>query len=819
MSKVVPPSPSDTPRDTVKRRVVRRPHPPSMDGEGGQQYPEVSHDTSDGDPVDVLASTDEIHEPLAWQTPTGAMPRISTQIVEDFLPVTEQPPVVGMESPFLTACPAWLRPVVRRWRWVIGVGMVLLLTAATTYHYLYFLPQPDKPTKFFLLDSVFEIAVAGLIALSAATLGARVLRMFPRGQLSRLERGLLAYGLGTGGLALCTALIGLLHGYYFPILLATLLVPLLLWRGDLRRVMRALIPMQPGFVLGELQPRSTYESAIFTIGVTITALIAEHTLVPFWGFDVFMYHFALPQRFLALHELFGSPGIPQANLPYNNEMLNLLALNFQAEIGAGMLQALFVGASCLAVFALGVRLLSRRVAWLGMALFLVTPLVLYYTSSGLIDQQFAFMALLVIITFLEYRTQRTSAWMILAGLLIGIGLGVKYQMVYLVLPMLVPVIWWSRPAPFVPSASGIVSPTQNWRRTLVVNFILLAFCALDAFALWALREWVQVGNPFYPLLFGGAEWSPQRLAFYTSQFDNFGSLHHSILGRFVAIIDWFWHWGRYDYTPLPPQPAFFIAAFSPLLLVLPARTTAARRTRNGIVLLLWLTLVSLLLWGMVNQLVPRYVLPTFGLIALLTAAVLDRAVRWLATWCSPRGRDVAFAVVGTLVLLPGILFAVQTRQATDPSLVYTGQQSYQAYLQATQLWPSYWRTVDFFNNEVPLTTKIYGVNIAAGYFFKDPYLTPDMNRDAVPYLAQVAPTEDEKLTWLRAHGYTYVIYDRTVSLWSQARDPDNLLTPLVPSFEAFLNRKLILVNSLGGTDVYLIPAVSATGGVSASGGV
>ncbi len=113
--------------------------------------------------------------------------------------------------------------------------------------------------------------------------------------------------------------------------------------------------------------------------------------------------------------------------------------------------------------------------------------------------------------------------------------------------------------------------------------------------------------------------------------------------------------------------------------------------------------------------------------------------------------------------------------------------------------------MDFVNGEVPSTTHILGVNMAAGYFFQDPYLTPDMNRDTIVYLDQVAPDDATKLAWLRANGYTYVIYDRTVSLWSQQRDPDNLLTPLVPPFEAFLNHALILVRSLDGTDVYLVP--------------
>ncbi len=697
-----------------------------------------------------------------------------------------------------------------RWPMVAAAGLVLVV--ATVFHYAYFIPQPNTPTNFYLVDTIFEFAVAALIMVSATTIGITIVRRVPRGSMTRLEAGLLSYGIGTGVLALVTAVIGLAHAYYFPVLLIELIAPLIIWPENVLALGRSLVPSHARFALGDLRPRSSFESAVFAMIVLIGAILFEHTIVPFWGFDVFMYHFALPKRFLELHYLFGTPGIPQANLPYNNEMLNLLALNFQAEVGAAIVQASFAAGTCLTIFALGVRLLSRRSAWLGMAIFLATPVVIYYASSGLIDEQFAFMSLLAIIALLEYRDQRLWSWLVIAGLVIGLGVGVKYQIVYLIGPMMIPFIWWSRPTAqeieHDPRLAGILA----WAKQAAINLGIVGGCALAAFALWALKEWVQVGNPIYPLIWGGAEWTPQRLVYYKSQFDNFGSLRHTLLGRVVAIFDWYWHWQRYDYSPMPPAPVVALAPAAACLLLAPARDDVARHRWQSVLLLLWLCLASLALWGFVDQLVPRYVLPTFGLLGLLAAYVIDVGLRWLTRLMSVQGRDVAFAMVGTLALVPGVLFAVHTRETSNPAPVYLGQQSYQAFVRSTTMWPSYWRTVDFMNSEAPHNVKILGVNLAASYFFDDPYLTPDMNRDIIYYLAQVAPTDADKLAWLRAHGYVYVINDLSVTQWSRQRDPDNLLKPLIAPFESFLAHDLILVRSLGGTDVYLVPPATASGG-------
>jgi 4-amino-4-deoxy-L-arabinose transferase-like glycosyltransferase len=703
-----------------------------------------------------------------------------------------------------------LHALLWRHRLLLVIAALIVLAAATVYHYLIFLPRINHPTKLFLVDVIFELAIAGLIMTSATIVGMRVMRLVPHDSVTRLEAGLLSYGLGTGLLALATAGLGLLHAYYFPVLLVELLAPLVIWPEDVMTLARGLVPSHPRFALGELRPRSVYESAMFAVMIVIGAILFEHTIVPFWGFDVFMYHFALPQRFLELHQLFGSPGIPQANLPYNNEMLNLLALNFNAEIGAAAIQASFVLATCLAIFALGVRLLTRRAAWLGMAIFLATPVVVYYASSGLIDEQFAFMSLLAIIALLEYRDQRARSWLAIAGLVIGLGIGVKYQIVYLIGPMVVPLLWWSRPTAAEIARQPRRGALLAWVWQTTVNFAIVGGCALAAFALWPIREWVQVGNPIYPLVWGGAQWTAARMAYYKSQFDNFGSLRHTLTGRVAAIFDWYWHWQRYDYTPLPPARAVGLAPLAGFFLLDAPRDAAQRRRRDSALLLLWLCLASLALWAYVDQLVPRYVLPTFGLLALLAGLVIDEGVHWATRVLSMQGRDVVFAVVGCLALVPGVLFAVHTREISNPAPVYLGQESYQSYVRATQLWPSYWATVDFVNSNVPLDAHILGVNLGAGYFFDDPYLTPDMNRDYIYYLAQIAPTDAEKIAWLHAQGYSYLIYDRQVTTWSKQHDPDNLLKPLIQPFQSFLARNLILVATLGETDVYYIPPGAAT---------
>ncbi len=94
------------------------------------------------------------------------------------------------------------------------IAALLLLVTATLYHYLIYLPQPDRPHRFTLLDDVFALGVVLLIGAAGLVLGRRVLTAFTLRGMTRLEQGALSLGLGWGVLSFAVLLLGLVHLLY-----------------------------------------------------------------------------------------------------------------------------------------------------------------------------------------------------------------------------------------------------------------------------------------------------------------------------------------------------------------------------------------------------------------------------------------------------------------------------------------------------------------------------------------------------------------------------------------------------------------------------
>jgi hypothetical protein len=89
-------------------------------------------------------------------------------------------------------------------------------------------------------------------------------------------------------------------------------------------------------------------------------------------------------------------------------------------------------------------------------------------------------------------------WLALAGILVGLAMGLKYTSAVGALSLGLLIIWWRR---------------GRWAAGLRA-LLLFAALALAVAAPWYLKNWAFTGNPVYPFLFGGRHWDDFRAAAY-----------------------------------------------------------------------------------------------------------------------------------------------------------------------------------------------------------------------------------------------------------------------------------------------------------------
>ena len=115
---------------------------------------------------------------------------------------------------------------------MLGGVLLVVLALSAWYHYAIYLPQPDRPHRLTVLDDLFALEVAALVALAGLGLGLRLLRPFRLAGFCGLERGALALGLGWGVLSLGVLALGLAQWLDLWALLALLVLALLFgWRA------------------------------------------------------------------------------------------------------------------------------------------------------------------------------------------------------------------------------------------------------------------------------------------------------------------------------------------------------------------------------------------------------------------------------------------------------------------------------------------------------------------------------------------------------------------------------------------------------------
>jgi len=342
--------------------------------------------------------------------------------------------------------------------------------------------------------TLWAIALTVILLIDAAGLGQWILKQM-RLQLTEWERLLLGTGLGFGALGLAGYGLGA-AGCASPPILASVLFGILIL-VFISKFNRILWNDLQSLVDSFRQSRNGIPAWLVP-AVLITVLLGFlfALLPPAEGFDGLFYHLAMPERLLTDGHIlpynilqFWFPGLIEGNF--------LLALGLGSERTAQLIHWSFSMLTLTLVWEWARILFGHKSAWWSLAVLISMPSLPWLSSWAYTDLALTFVGVACLYALWRWSEAYENAWLILAGLFTGMAMGIKYTSFILpVLCGLLILLW------------------ENTVRSRITSIMRFSVPALFLALPWYLRNWLVMGNPLYPFVFGGRFWDSFRSAWY-----------------------------------------------------------------------------------------------------------------------------------------------------------------------------------------------------------------------------------------------------------------------------------------------------------------
>jgi Dolichyl-phosphate-mannose-protein mannosyltransferase len=343
---------------------------------------------------------------------------------------------------------------------------------------------------------MIDLGFAALLALITAGFGKRILDELGCSPEHPLDALALAIPLGMGLTALATLALGE-FGYLDFVGISVVLaveveLGIIAW-FNLFRQTRAWLQTR-------VQTRSRTSLSLFfalCLGLVLAGT-AVTSLTPVTDGDALCYHLQVPKVFLMHGSVGFVPDLHETIYPLLTEMLYAIALEFRGPVACRGIQWILGIVFAANVTALARPNLGRRAWWAG-AFALAVPAVSNGMSAPLNDVALAAFGTAAIFAAVRFHERPGVKSAVLAGVLAGLAIGVKYPALVLV-GLLAPTIalrTFVRPLPRQADAK------PRW--VALAGIYLVA--TLAAGGCWYLRAYVHTGNPVYPFFrdfFGGA---------------------------------------------------------------------------------------------------------------------------------------------------------------------------------------------------------------------------------------------------------------------------------------------------------------------------
>ena len=587
-----------------------------------------------------------------------------------------------------------------------------------------------------LMNLAWTFLVTSMLLLNALVLGLLTIRRLIPDAPQDASLLALACGVGLGELGLLGFILAAMGASEFFLLLAVqgLVLSWSIWSGRLRRVLSLVRNSitQIGSS-ASLLPRWMQWAVILTI--TLNFLMAM--LPPVDAFDALLYHLTVPKLWLQDGGL-RAYNIPHYWFPGLVEGIYFWGLGLGSEIVSHLIH--FTCALCviLLVWDWTRRLWGDLTAGWAVMLLVSMPSLLLLATWPYTDLALIFFGLAMLYTLAYGQEQNDRRWWTISAICAGMAMGVKYTSFVMPLTAVILIVIWT------------------FQRKLELFTEILKFGLISAGTglIWYLRNWIWMGNPVYPFLFGGRYWDEFRAIWYAGSGTGSGwDLGALVLLPLTITL------GYQDVNSIDSDIGPLILLLLPAALWAMTDLKKAEEPRKiALTTIGFFTLFSAAFWTY-GYITTRNLWQTRLLLPAIVPFVIPAALG--VTWISrldTKSLRLSFIISGlaAISIYANLVDTGLRVLARNPLAIATGIVTTQSYFEKYQ--PGYAYALQAVD-QTNLNSRIYSLFEPRSYSMTRP-LQPDPILDNFSHDVYLYEHPESVVAAWRSQGYTHVLLNR-----------------------------------------------------------
>jgi len=477
--------------------------------------------------------------------------------------------------------------------------------------------------------------------------------------------------------------------------------------------------------------------------------------------DALVHHLAVPKIWLKHGGFYEIPWAEYSYYPVYINLLYLVCLYLKNDIAPKFIH---LGFGITTAWLINVYLkqkLGRNWGLLGMVIFVTTPIVVWLSTSAYVDLGMTFFTTGSVLAFIRWRDSEYSEfkWFLIASLCMGIAIGSKYNAL----------IAW-----FIVTLMVMFRYVRDTNKQMVALRYGLLFFVIAALVAspWYVKNYLQTGNPFYPLFNGF-----------------FKLIHHHpdldvLQGQVIdknETIDFFkmreaMYGESFWETLLIPIRMFFQGkdssyqyfqgSLNPILIIFLPFTWLNRRYGKDKMFFVCFTVIFIFMAYFLTQKQVRYILPVLPFLSILAVMgikdVLDKLNGETFLSSLQLGKNVKsiakillFTVVAVLLILN--LNYLKSRINTIKPFPYVmGKETKEAFLKRHLL---HYDAVEYINNNLPMDAKIFTMFLGRrGYYLGRAYENESsFGMNTIKNMVKSSQDEKKFKEYIRSMNVTHIL--------------------------------------------------------------